>query len=231
MKRTVLTVLLISMFAVLSVYSQSGTIRELSGEVELKPAGASAYTPAKAGSLVAQDTIVSTGFKSTAIIEVGSNVITVRPLTRLSLSEIQSSANAESLNINLQAGRIKVDVKPPAGTKANTVVQSPSATASVRGTSFEMDTKNLAVSEGRVAWGGSDGIKVSVNSGNTSTITSEGKTVSPVEVTKSGVLPSNPIGSNVSGKSNSAGNAPKNGSVDVDVNYTDGSLNAGIVYE
>jgi hypothetical protein len=108
---------------------------------------AAAFTLVQKGSQVARDIIVSTGFKSAAIIEVGSSVITVRLLTRFSLSEIQSSANTENLNINLQAGRIRVDVKPPVGTKASDKVQSPSAAASVRGTVFYMDTKNLAVSK------------------------------------------------------------------------------------
>jgi len=220
MKKIVLIVL-VSLAVVFTAYSQSGVIRELSGEVELKPAGATAFIPAQQGSQVAQDTVVSTGFKSTAIIEIGSNVITVRPLTRLSLSEIQSSANTESLNINLQAGRIRVDVNPPAGTKASTKVQSPSATASVRGTSFDMDIKNLAVNEGVVAWGGSDGIMVPVNSGSVNSVNAQGIVASPVEVTTASVLPSSPVGTSSTGK-NSNGNKTSgnsSGTVDIEINY------------
>jgi len=218
--KKIIFIVLISSIAVFTIYSQSGKIRELSGEVEIKIAGAAAFVPAQVGSVVAQDTIVSTGFKSTAIIEVGSNVITVRPLTRLSLSEIQSSADAETLNINLQAGRIRVDVKPPAGTKANTTVQSPSATASVRGTSFDMDIKNLAVNEGRVAWGGADGIAVSVNPGKLTTINSEGNAESPVVVTTSSVLPPSPVGTNSTGKNSGENKSSNNpGSVDIDITY------------
>jgi hypothetical protein len=69
-----------------------------------------------------EDTVVSTGFKSTALIEVGSTVITVRPLTRLTLTEIRASSESESLNVNLQSGRIRVDVNPPAGAKASMAV-------------------------------------------------------------------------------------------------------------
>jgi hypothetical protein len=219
--KKVIFIVLISSIAVFTVYSQSGKIRELSGEVELKLSGAAAFVPAQVGSQIALDTIISTGFKSTAIIEVGSNVITVRPLTRLSLSEIQSSANTETLNINLQAGRIRVDVKPPAGTKANTTVQSPSATASVRGTSFDMDIKNLAVNEGRVVWGGADGITVSVNSGRVNTINSEGRVESPVEVTSASVLPPSPVGTTSTGKKSSEENkkSKTDGTVGIDINY------------
>jgi len=232
MKKAVF-IILINSIIIFSVYSQSGTIRDLSGEVELKPAGAAAFTPAQKGSQVARDTIVSTGFKSTAIIEIGSSVITVRPLTRLSLSEIQSSSNTESLDVNLQAGRIRVDVKPPAGTKASTTVQSPSATASVRGTAFDMDIKNLSVSEGRVAWGGYDGIMVRVNSGSTNRINADGRTRSPMEVTKAGVLPSRPVGAGASGRIEGPGNAVNNAGVDIGINYKDGegNLDIGISYE
>jgi hypothetical protein len=145
-------------------------IRELSGEVELKLAGATAFTTARVGDEVSRNTIVSTGFKSTAIIEVGSSVINVRPLTRLSLAEIQSSAGTDTLNVSLQTGRVRVDVKPPAGTKANTTVQSPSSTASVRGTSFEFDTVKLTVREGRVAFKGVSGPTSMVKAGETSSV-------------------------------------------------------------
>jgi len=222
--KKVIFIVLISSIAVFTAYSQSGKIRELSGEVEIKLVGAAAFVPAQVGNTVAQDTIVSTGFKSTAIIEVGSNVITVRPLTRLSLSEIQSSANAETLNINLQAGRIRVDVKPPAGTKANTSVQSPSATASVRGTSFDMDIKNLAVNEGRVAWGGADGITVSVSPGRVNTINTEGNVESPVAVTTASVLPPSPVGTTSTGKNSGEKNKPGNSS------NADGDVGVDIIY-
>jgi len=187
MKKIIFVVLIL--MVAFAAYSQSGIIRELTGEVELKPAGASTFTPARVGSQVARDTIVSTGFRSSAVIEIGSNVITVRPLTRLTLSEIQSAGGTENLNVNLQAGRIRVDVNPPAGTRVNTTVQTPSATASVRGTSFEVDQKNVEVSHGSVAWGGSDGLVTLVSSGNSNTIQSYGSAQSPVTIVSNGVLP------------------------------------------
>jgi hypothetical protein len=165
-KALVFMVLLLAI--VYGISAQAGTIRELTGQVELKAAGKSDFAVARTGDKVAQDTIVSTGFKSTAVIEVGSSVITVRPLTRLSLAEIQSSAGTDTLNVSLQTGRVRVDVKPPAGTKANTTVQGPSATASVRGTSFDFDTVNLSVNEGKVAFKGASGPAAMVNAGETS---------------------------------------------------------------
>jgi len=185
MKRGLFLLLLLAI-NVLCVFSQnsrrmSGTIRELTGEVELKRNEASDFVRAKAGDTVAADTVVSTGFKSTAIIDVGSSSITVRPLTRLTLAEIQSVSDTETLNMKLQTGRIKVDVKPPAGTKTSCSVQGPSSTASVRGTKFEFDTFNLKVNEGIVAYKGNRGMSVLVPAGKTSSINADDKAVDPYE--------------------------------------------------
>jgi hypothetical protein len=179
MKKKTLFLLLLA-FAAFPVIAQTGIIREFSGEVELKRAGASNYVKAKQGDKVAEDTIVSTGFKSAAIIEVGNSTIAVKALTRLSLSEIQSAQDTETLNLKLQTGRVKVDVKPPAGAKANCTVQSPMATASVRGTSFEFDTVNLKVNEGSVAFRGSRGFGLIIPAGMASAISADGKAVDPL---------------------------------------------------
>ncbi|MDR2966022.1 MAG: FecR family protein [Treponema sp.] len=170
MKRSLLLAILI--FAVVfSVFSQTGIIKDLTGEVEIKPAGQPSFTAARQGSVVSRDTIISTGFRSTAIIAIGSTEITVRPLTRLTLAEIQQSAGTENLNVNLQTGRVRVDVNPPAGTRANTTVQSPSATASVRGTSFNMGVDGVSVSHGKVMYSGNNGLSYSVTQGFSSTTT------------------------------------------------------------
>jgi hypothetical protein len=143
---------------------------------------------------------VSTGFKGTAIITVGSTTILVKPLTRLSLSKIQLSSGSENLNMNLQAGRVRVDVKPPEGTKTNFTVQSPSATASVRGTSFEFDTLNLKVLEGTVVFLGNSGkIQMSVPAGFTTTLNKDGGAIDPVQIVKTVVHPDPLPGTNATG--------------------------------
>jgi len=199
MKKIFVVLILLSAIT-FAVSAQSGVISEVNGEVELKPAGAAAFTAASDGDTVARDTIVSTGFRSTAVITIGSSTITVRPLTRLSLAEIQSSSNSESLNVNLQTGRVRVDVSPPAGTRANMTIQSPGATASVRGTSFEFDTVNLNVLEGKVMFGSTtSGLTTMVQGGESSFVVSDGQPANPAEVTTAALLPSAPVGSESSG--------------------------------
>ena len=184
MKKACLTVLFL--FTCSCAFSQ-GVIREITGTVEIKNSGAASFVAANAGDRLRQDTIISTSFRSFAIIEIGHSTLTVRPLTRLSLTEIQSSAEEEKLNVSLQSGRVKVDVKPPAGTRATMSVQSPSAVASVRGTSFEFDTRNLFVTDGSVSLSGTRGKEITINAGNEGRIDTNSKAISGNEVRPSKV--------------------------------------------
>ena len=175
-------------------FAQNGVIKELTGTVELKGASAAAFVPAKAGDRVGEDTVISTGFKSTAIVEVGSAMLAVRPLTRLTLTEIRASSGNEALNVNLQAGRVRVDLNPPVGTRASLTVASPAATASVRGTSFEFDTRNLHVNYGAVSFRGSRGREFVVYGGAESGVAKNGMALDPVGQARSALSPPRPGG-------------------------------------
>ena len=222
-KKTFLTVLL--MGAALHVFAQSGVIRELSGEVELRPAGAAAFVPAAVGSTVDQDTIISTGFRSSAIIDIGSTTLTVRPLTRLSLTEIRAAAGTENLTANLQAGRVRGDVRPPAGTQAAFTVQGPSATASVRGTSFEFDARSVSVIEGSVVFRGDRGAPVITHAGGESTVAAGGRASDPVQVIFRNLSPPAPVGAATAGALPAISTPPvaapttppPSGSIDIDI--------------
>jgi hypothetical protein len=219
MKKKTFFVVLLSAAIAAGVFGQNGVIRELTGEVEIKRSGASSFTAARAGDTVARDTIVSTGFRSTAVIAIGSSTITVRPLTRLSLAEIQSASESENVNVNLQTGRVRVDVRPPAGTRTDFTVQSTTASASVRGTSFEFDTVNLSASEGTVSFGSASGTpSVMVQAGGSSFIGTNGTAVSPAEVSAAALVPPAPVGT--------AANvpfiaAPSTGQITVGIKYPD----------
>jgi len=219
MKKTVLAFFL--MIAGMGVFAQNGTIQELSGTVELKNPGAANYVPAKIGDTVSQKTVVSTGFKSTALIQVGGTLLTVRPLTRLTLTEISASSGAETLNVSLQAGRVRVDVTPPVGVKTSMSVSSPSATASVRGTSFEFDTRNLYVNHGTVSFKGNRGAGTLVNAGSSSQIREDGKAANPVEIKTGKLRPPAVVGSDNGGGAFMGGGAPasEDGQFSIILNY------------
>lgn len=219
--KKIFTVFLI-LFTAYGVFAQSnGVIRELAGTVEIKRPGTSAFTAAKNGDVISQDTIISTGFKSTALVEIGSAVINVRPLTRLSLTEISASTGTETLNVNLQAGRVRVDVNPPAGTRASMTVSSPVATASVRGTSFEFDTRNLTVRHGAVYFAGYHGAPATVTGGKESKVENDGKPADPAKSRRNKLKPPAPVGTDPASGSAGSAAASSSGTITINIRYYD----------
>jgi hypothetical protein len=189
MKRLVTVFLLLTVTAIiptppLFAQNPAAVITEISGTVELKISAAAAWVAAKTGDRINTETIISTGFKSTALIAIGDSIITVRPLTRLSMEELIRQNNEETINVKLRTGRVKVDVKPPAGGKTNFSVQSPSSTASVRGTAFNMNTTSITVTEGTVNFASSNYASqaVTVSAGESSMIDPDtGKALTPMK--------------------------------------------------
>jgi len=176
MKRTFFA--LIILITTVSAFAQNPTavIKEFTGTVELKQGGSSNWVPARAGAAIQKSTIVSTGFRSTAILTVGNSTLTVHPLTRLTLEELMSQNQTETIELKLNTGKVRAEVAPPSGGKTNFNVQSPSATASVRGTSFTMDSNSLQVQTGAVGYS-SSGAPVTVSAGNESYVDADGNVV------------------------------------------------------
>jgi hypothetical protein len=150
--------------------ARSAVIRDLAGTVEVKAPRADAWTAAYRGQVLDIDMLISTGFKSTAVIVLGNSVLTVRPLTRLSLTELSRVQDNEKVEFRLQTGRVRAEVKAPAAGQTDFTVRSSAATASVRGTVFEFDTLNLLVSEGAVEFSGAAGAPVVVDAGRASSV-------------------------------------------------------------
>jgi hypothetical protein len=126
--------------------------------------------------------------------------------------------NAENVSLNLDTGRIRVDVSPPAGNLTNFTVRSPNATASVRGTSFEFDTVNISVDEGRVIFTGNNGIGVIVTEGGESYVQTNSAAADPAEIITSSFAPPPPIGAP---SLESAGQAED----------TDGGINLNLIWQ
>jgi len=183
MKKLIVILVMLSVAAAVFAQNPTAVIREITGTVELKKSASADWVPAAAGETIDRATIISTGFRSTAILSIGSSTITVRPLTRLSLAELINQNNTEIINIDLNTGRIRADVTPPSGNRANFTVNAPSATASVRGTSFEMDTVSIQVLTGAVSYAPSAAATrpVTVSAGQESWVdTDTGSAVSPM---------------------------------------------------
>jgi hypothetical protein len=195
-KRTVFVVVLLMGAVFLGAQTAPvAVIRNLAGTVEIKAPGAVEWKAAVVGQTLERASLISTGFRSTALIMIGNSALTVRPLTRLSLEEIAAIQNEEQVVLNLRAGRIRADVRPPVGGKTDFSVRSPSATASVRGTVFDFDGLELSVEEGRVHLGGEAVTGVYIGAGHvTAADTETGKTATVLERVKDALTPALPAG-------------------------------------
>jgi hypothetical protein len=177
------------------LFAQNNQARfiELSGNVEIRAGNSVNWISAAPGMEIGRDTVVSTGFKSTALIGVGNSVLTIRPLTRLTLAELAQRGNDEAVDIYLETGRVRAEVSPPSGGKTDFTVRSPSLTASVRGTAFEFDTRQIQVENGRVLFASANGQAVYVDGGEKSYIDeTQSRLVAPFEAELASLTPNLP---------------------------------------
>ena len=178
MKRYALTIALLATAVCSFAQSPVAVLKRVVGTVEIRAPG-KAWTAAKAGAALTKDTAISTGFKSVAVVALGDSVLTIKPLTRLTLEEIARQEGSEQVKLYLLAGRVRAEVKPPSGGKTDFSVRSPTATASVRGTVFSFDGWNLDVSEGGVVFASPDGRQFTVPAGSYSFLDANGAPLDP----------------------------------------------------
>ena len=197
MKSTCIALLLL--LPVVSVaFAQEAVITELSGTVEIKKPDSAAWENAVLGQAITGEAIISTGFKSFAVISIGDSLINVRPLTRLSLTEISAQAGIETINAGLQAGRVQLDVKAPAGSKSIYTISTVPAVASTRGTIFEITLFELWVIEGSIEYKGSFGVPLLIDQRGYSYIDRKTeRAVSPRETLLAALYPDMPIASEI----------------------------------
>jgi hypothetical protein len=196
-------------------------LRELSGRVEIKAPGSAAWIPAEEGMAVEKTAVISTGFQGSALLVLENTRISIQPLTRLSLEEILERQGSEQVDLYLRTGRVRAEVRPPAGGRIDFTVRSPVATASVRGTVFDFDTVNLRVAEGRVQFAGASGSPVPVRRGESSSVNETASRASaPWEAQTAALAPALPLGTETGGAAAQGSRVPANSQGSLDLAIT-----------
>ena len=218
------------LLAATGLFAQQAVIRDIAGTVEVKHAGNDAWEAAERGQTLSGDSSISTGFRSTALIALGNTLLTVRPLTRLTITELSQDRDPERVDLNLEAGRVRAEVNPPDNAGIDFTVRSPAATASVRGTVFEFDTYNVTVVEGAVEFSGAMGTPVMVDAGGTGHLSGrDGRAVRLPSTATSQLRPELPFASEILQPAevdrSPAGGASSSGAttqgIDIEVGYSD----------
>ncbi len=171
MKRLMLTVLVV-LLAALPLAAQTASVLRLTGKVEvLGPGGA--WVPATVGQEIALGMTISTGFRSQAVLAVGSSQLSVLALTRLTIEELIQTQTGESTTLNLDTGKVRAQVRSAPGQTADFKLRSPVSTAAVRGTDFYFDGFRLDVIEGVVEFFNRVGQSQYVAAGNATQTTGD----------------------------------------------------------
>lgn len=160
--------------------AQTASVLRMTGKVEVLAAGG-AWVAAKVGQQIALGTTISTGFQSQAVLSVGSSQLTVLALTRLTIQELLSTQTGETTTLNLDAGKVRAQVKSAPGQTADFKLRSPVSTAAVRGTDFYFDGFRLDVVEGVVEFFNRLGQSQYVSAGNGSTTSGDDEPVYPAD--------------------------------------------------
>jgi hypothetical protein len=134
----------------LPLMALDGQIVTVTGKVEAQDASGT-WKAAKSGDPITAGTMISTGFKSEATVKLGASILTVKPLTRMTLTQLVEKEDTVNTDVYLEVGNVKAEVNSLNNKKNGFTVKSPVATASVRGTVFEIGD-NLVVIEGNVAF-------------------------------------------------------------------------------
>jgi len=157
---------------------QSAVIKELTGKVQLKsPDGQ--WVNATPGATVGRGTIVSTGFNSTAVLDLGTSQIQVRQLTRMRLDELLRNANNVATTVFLTVGEVHASVDRLPNLTQSFKLESPVSTAAVRGTQFTFGGNWVATHEGVVQFLNSVGLGRDVGEGEGSELSGLALPMSP----------------------------------------------------
>jgi len=146
--KTQVALLIIILLALSPVFALTGEVISVNGRVEMHD-GQGIWRNVSVGDTVTAGTVISTGFRSDATIRLGASVISIRPLTRMTLNELIEKSDIVQTDLFLEVGNIKAEVNPLNNKRNGFTVRSPVATASVRGTVFEMGD-SIDVEEGEV---------------------------------------------------------------------------------
>ncbi len=170
MKRFILMAMAALIFAP-ALFSQSQAIlKESTGKVEVKAPGGD-WRPAAVGTQVAMGAYISTGFSSTALLDLGTSTLRVAPLTRMQLVDLIARQGTVSTSLFLRVGKVHAEVKKVEGVRQNFTLKSPQATAAVRGTEFDFDGLTVNVVNGVVQFSNSLGQYRNVPGGEGSSTT------------------------------------------------------------
>ncbi len=115
---------------------EQAILKDVSGKVEVQLPGRP-WAPAARNQAVPQNASISTGFNSHATLELISSTVRVKPLTRMTITELVKKEGKAVTTLDLRVGRLNARVDKAEGLEHDFKLRSPVSTAAVRGTELD----------------------------------------------------------------------------------------------
>lgn len=148
--------------------ADTAEVQAVEGLVQYRLPDSEAWADLNTNEQLPVGTTVISGRDGSAVLASGSTTIEVSPLSRLTISDVEIESDREATEVEMSYGNIRSRVRRSRDRGTNFSVRSPVSTASVRGTEFEYDGRELAVFSGDVAFANLTGQQHSVRAGQTS---------------------------------------------------------------
>lgn len=142
-------ILLVAVCSICAVSALDAQVKNVTGKVEVQKDGS--WVPLKEGDVLAKGAMVSTGFKSSADLKINDAIVTLGPLTRMTVQQLVEDNTIDETSLFMDSGSVKADINRESGKRVNFKISSPVATASVRGTTLTMRGNTVTCSNGSVS--------------------------------------------------------------------------------
>lgn len=137
------------LFCTAVLFADNASVISTVGKVEVNRNNE--WIPLKENAVVSEGEIISTGFKSEAIIRYKDSVMKMGPLTRITLEKLAASETKDDVSLFLNTGAVRSTVNHSENKRVSYTVRNPIAVASVRGTDFVFAGNSIFCLDGAVA--------------------------------------------------------------------------------
>ena len=104
-----LWVLMVLLLSGTALFAQTqAVLKEASGKVEVQTSGGT-WQPARIGMQISLGTTISTGFNSSAVLDLGTSVLSVKPLTRMRLDHLLEQGGTVQTELFLRVGKVNAE--------------------------------------------------------------------------------------------------------------------------
>ncbi len=157
MKKSIRSVLLagVMLSGCAGLFAMDAVVTSAVGKAEVLRGNT--WVALSAGDTLKKGDVIQTGFKSSLSLAIKDSKVEIAALTRMTIEQLVEKETKDETRLYLDTGKVKSEVNKTENRRVGFVVRSPVATASVRGTVWEMEntfrSTNITTDEGLVsAW-------------------------------------------------------------------------------